>query len=202
MRITAIKQQVKRQGRYSVFVEGKYSFSLSESALLDSKLRNGQEVTEAEVWELKQASVDDKVYNNALAYAIVRPRSIWEMEQYLQRKKASPGLTQTILNKLGNIGILDDEKFARSWVANRRLLKATSRRKLLQELRAKRVESHIAEKALGEDETDEQDVLLELITRKRKQTRYKDDQKLMQYLAGQGFNYGDIKAALEDSGSS
>jgi regulatory protein len=196
MKVTAIKQQVKRQSRYSIFVEGKYAFSLSEGALLDSRLSIGQNLTEAQVRELKQTSIDDKVYNNALAYAVLRPRSVWEMEQYLRRKKCSPDLSQKLLNKLSNIGLLDDKSFARSWVANRRLLKPISRRRLQQELRAKRVEDVIAKQALDEDETDEQSVLVELVARKRKQTRYQDDQKLMQYLAGQGFSYGDIKTAL------
>lgn len=196
MKITAIKQQVKRQGRYSIFVEEKYAFSLSESALLDSHLSIGQELTETQVRELKQHSADDKVYNNALAYAVLRPRSVWEMEQYLRRKKCSPSLARKILNKLSIIKLLDDETFARSWVANRRLLKPISRRRLLQELRVKRVPEEIAERVLAEDTADERTVLAELVARKRKQTRYQDDQKLMQYLAGQGFGYGDIKEAL------
>lgn len=197
MKITAIKQQIKRQGRYSVFIEGKYEFSLSETALLDSKLTTGQELTDARLKELKQQSLDDKVYNTALAYAMLRPRSTWEMEQYLTRKKCSPPLSRKILSKLSIIGVLDDVAFARSWVANRRLLKPVSRRRLSQELRAKRVPDEAAERALAEDSSDEQAVLAELIARKRKQTRYQDDQKLMQYLAGQGFNYGDIKDALK-----
>lgn len=197
MNITAIKQQVKRQGRYSIFVDGKYAFSLSEGALLESQLTAGQELTGDELQELKQASADDKLYNNALAYATLRPRSTWEMEQYLRRKKAQDETSKQILNKLSILDLLDDEAFARSWIASRRLLKSTSRRKLLQELRAKRVPNEIAEQALSEDIVDEQTVIIELIARKRRQSRYQDEQKLMQYLAGQGFNYGDIKAALE-----
>lgn len=199
MKITAIKQQVKRQGRYSIFVEGKYAFSLSETALLESKLRNGQELAESQLKELKQLSIDDKLYNIALSYAMLRPRSTWEMEQYLKRKKCSPELIQQILNKLSILKLLDDEKFARSWVANRRLLKPISRRRLEQELRTKRVPEEAARQALAEDDTDEEAVLAELISRKRKQARYQDNQKLMQYLAGQGFSYGDIKTALEDN---
>jgi regulatory protein len=56
MKITAIKQQVKQQGRYSIFVEGKYSFSLSDVALLDSKLIRGQELTEQEVRNFQKIS--------------------------------------------------------------------------------------------------------------------------------------------------
>jgi regulatory protein len=199
MKITSIKQQIRRQGRYSVFVEGKYSFSLSEGALLQSKLVNGQELTQERIGELQQISVDDKIYNNALNYALLRPRSFWEMEQYLKRKKCSPTLSETILNKLSNNGFLSDESFARAWVASRRLRGPIARRRLLQELRAKRVSDETAQKVLDEDETDETVVLSELITRKRRQTRYQNDQKLMQYLAGQGFSYGDIKSALEVS---
>ncbi|HYH36101.1 MAG TPA: RecX family transcriptional regulator [Candidatus Saccharimonadales bacterium] len=196
MKITAIKQQVRRQGRYSIFVEGKYAFSLSESALLGAGLATGQDISETRLRELKQESADDKIYHNTLAYAVLRPRSTWEIEQYLLRKNCSPPLIKTTLNKLSVVGLLDDETFARSWIANRRLLKPMSRRRLLQELRAKRVPDEIAERALTEDTSDEKEVLLDLVARKRKQTRYQDDQKLMQYLAGQGFNYGDIKEAL------
>jgi regulatory protein len=132
---------------------------------------------------------------------MLRPRSRWEMEQYLKRKQCSPALAEIILNKLSIMQILDDRVFAEAWVANRRLLKTTSRRRLLQELRAKRVPDEIAEQAVSADQTDERAVLAELITRKRRQARYQDDQKLMQYLAGQGFGYGDIKAALEEAAS-
>lgn len=198
MKITAIKQQAKRTDRYSIFVDGKYAFSLSDSALLGSKLVNGQELSETGIKELKQASADDKLYNNALSYAILRPRSTWEMEQYLRRKKCSPELSKKVLSKLNDLGLTNDEAFARSWVANRRLLKPMSRRKLLQELRSKRVPDDVAERALDEGDGGERQVLAELVGRKRKQARYQDDQKLMRYLVGQGFNYGDIKDVLSD----
>jgi regulatory protein len=200
MKITAIKQQIRRADRYSVFVDGKYAFSLSGQALLESRLVNGMDLSDARIKELKQISADDKLYNGALAYAMLRPRSTWEMEQYLRRKDCQPVPAKKILSRLSDMGLMDDEAFARSWVANRRLLKPMSRRKLLQELRAKRVPDDVAERALAEGGGDERPVLVELVARKRKQSRYQDDQKLMQYLAGQGFNYGDIKAVLEDAG--
>jgi regulatory protein len=198
MNITKITAQVKQAGRYSVFVDEKYAFSLSDTALLESKLVPGQELSKEELDNWKQASLDDKVLGRALQYAMIRPRSRWEMESYLQRKKAAPALVELILNKLSNLNMLNDLEFARSWVANRRLLRPTSKRKLQQELRAKRVTDEVITEVLDEDETDESDVLKDLVAKKRQQTRYKnDDLKFMQYLARQGFNYGDIKSALE-----
>lgn len=197
MKITAIKQQIKQRDRYSVYVDDKYTFSLSEGALLESRIASGQELTPEQVNTFKQLSADDKIYNRALRYAAMRTRSHWEMESYLQRKDASPALIEQITNKLETIGLLDDRAFAGAWVANRRLLKPVSRRRLIQELRHKRVADDIIQEVLAEDETDERSTLRELVERKRKQSKYADDTKLMQYLARQGFSYDDIKAALQ-----
>ncbi len=198
MKITAIKQQVKKKDRFSVFVDGKYAFSLSDTALLQAKLATGDELSEKRVRELKKLSEDDKVYNQTLRYVALRPRSRWEIDFYLQRKKkASPALAETILNKLSIVGLIDDEKLAKAFVNDRRILRPTSRRKLITELRKKHVNEEIIERAIGSEVDEERTALRAVIARKRRQTKYQDDLKLMQYLARQGFNYGDIKEALE-----
>ena len=196
MKITSIKQQIKRAERYSIFVDGKYAFSLGETALLDSKLTTGQTLTDQQVKDFRKISVDDKIYNMALRYMAIRPRSKWEIEFYLQRKDASPTLTETILSKLSNIGLIDDEQFARAFVNDRRLLRPASRRKIIMELRKKHLADDTIQRVVGNDINDEHIALLSIVERKRHQTRYQDDLKLMQYLARQGFNYDDIKSAL------
>jgi regulatory protein len=197
MKITSIKQQVKRATGYSIFVDDKYSFSLSEAALLESKLASGQELTAARVREFKKLSGEDRLYNQTLRYVAMRLRSRWEIEQYLGRKEASPALIEQILNKLSIIGMIDDNKFAEAYVSTRRLLRPAPRRKMVAELRAKHVPGDIIEQAIGQEASDEQTALLAVIERKRRQTKYQDDLKLMQYLARQGFSYGDIKTALQ-----
>ncbi len=199
MNITNIKQQERLKGRYSVFVDGKYSFSLSDTALLDARLSVGQELTGEDVKRYKQLSLDDKVYSNALRYAAMRRRSTWEMESYLQRKQASSDLAQQVMDKLMHLGFIDDLAFAQTWVENRHLLKPTSKRKLQQELKAKRVPNEVIDQVLREDAVEDTSELQTMITRKRRQTKYQDDEKLMQYLARQGFGYEDIKNALHDT---
>lgn len=196
MKITKITQQVKRADRYSVYVDEKYTFSLSESMLLESKIASGQELTRQQLEEFKQLSADDKLYNRALRYVAMRPRTQWEVQTYLERKQASPPLIEQILNKLTDIGLLDDAKFAESFVNDRRLLRPASRRKIIAELKKKRVADDIIQKAVGNEKDDERAALQDMIARKRRQTKYQDDLKLMQYLARQGFGYDDIKHAL------
>ncbi len=197
MRITAIKQQEKLKDRYSVFVEEKYAFSLSSTALLQSKLVVGQEVSEQEIKAYEELSAEDKLYGLVLRYLALRPRSQYEIETYLVRKKAPQQTQQKILDMLCKSNLVDDEAFARAWVENRRLLKPMSRRRLQLELRQKRVSQEIIEQVLQEDEIDDKIVLQELIARKRKQVKYQNTEKLMAYLSRQGFSYGDIKEALQ-----
>lgn len=196
MKITAIRQQVKRTDRYSVFVDDRYAFSLSEAALLESKLHAGQAFTKRQIKEYKQVSEDDKLYNRTLRYVALRPRSRWELETYLERKKASPDLAKMILSKLSKAGFIDDEQFARAFVNDRRLLKPASRRRLVAELRKKHIANDTIERVVGSEPADELAALRAVIERKRRQAKYQDDTKLMQYLARQGFKYGDIKTAL------
>jgi hypothetical protein len=67
MRITAIKQQVKDHSRYSVFVDDVFSFGLSESALIDSGIKKGQDITAEELVAYKDTSLrmgDTRIFKN------------------------------------------------------------------------------------------------------------------------------------------
>ncbi len=199
MKITTIKAQIKRAGRYSVFVDGRYCFSLSDTALLQTRLVNGQELTEQDVKDYKQLSDDDNLYNRTLSFIAMRPRSQWEIRFYLERKKTPASLIEEILNKLSIVGLIDDRKYAQAYVNDRRLLRPASRRKMMMELMKKRVSEDIIREVLGSEPDHETSALQQVISRKRRQTKYQDDAKLMRYLAGQGFGYGDIKAALQQT---
>lgn len=196
MKITDIKAQVKRQGRYSIYVDEKYSFSLSENELLTVGLRIGQEYTPEEFNQLQKKAVLDKAYMRAYDLIARRMRSEWELRDYLKRKDYEAPTINEIVETLQDKGYIDDARFAESWVRNRRLLKATSKMRLRQELKQKRVSDDVISLALEEDDTSERDVLRDLVERKRQQTRYQDKDKLMQYLLRQGFRYDDIKEVI------
>jgi regulatory protein len=168
MKITAIKRQERLKGRYSIYIDEKYAFSLSADALLEEKLHNGQEVDEPALAHYKKLSADDKAYGLALVYVVRRMRSRYELAEYFRRKDYDEALADHIIMRLEKLGLVDDEKFADATI----------------------------DRVLHEDETDERAVLRELVTRKRKQSRYQDDIKLMRYLMGQGFNYDDVKSVL------
>ena len=208
MQITAITAQQKDKNRVNVMVDGKYRFSLDIFQYADLGLKVGQEYSDEELTTLEQEGVFGKVYVRALEYCLMRPHSAREVKDYLFKKTRdtrtktgdvkkgiSPEVTARVFDRLAEKGYIDDEKFTRYWVENRSLTKGASRRKLQAELRAKGVESMIIERFLSESDRSDDDELQKVIAKKR--ARYPDRQKLMQYLARQGFSYDDISAALD-----
>lgn len=196
MTITAIKAQARVAGRYSVFVDGVYTLSLNAETVLEERLVNGQTLVAADIARLRQRSAADKAYMLTVAYVMRRLRSRGELLDYFRRKGYTDDLATAVLTKLERLGLVDDVEFARRWVDNRRRLKPSSTKKLRVELRQKHIADDIIGEVLADSHTDELQVLREIIAKKRTQTRYQDDQKLLAYLARQGFGYMDIKAAL------
>lgn len=201
MKITAIKQQAKRRGRYSIYIDEKFAIGLSESELLRLGLFLGQELTQDELALFKEQSNQSKWFDKVLNLLSYRPRSEWEIKEYLRRKDCPPEIIESLLNKLSVNGYVNDEQFARRWIESRRQLKSTSRRKIAMELKVKRIDNSIIDEVLTADksDTDELQIIKDLITKKGQ--RYPDRVKLMQYLARQGFSYEDIKRAINDSDS-
>lgn len=213
MKITSISSQLKNPDRVNVSVDGKYRFSLAISQVVDLGVKVGKEYSEEELAGLEGESEFGKLYSRALEYCLVRPRSAREVRDYVWKKtRASKYKTRTglvkeragvseetverIFNQLVERGYVNDETFTRWWIENRNQRKGTSLRRLSSELRAKGVDVKIIESLLEETSRTDEEELQKIIAKKRR--RYPDDQKLMQYLARQGFSYEDIKAALEN----
>jgi regulatory protein len=207
MKITALKAQVRDKNRVNVSIDGKYRLSLDMLQVVELGLRIGTELTEAEVTHIEEESQYGKVYTRALEYALTRPRSQREMKDYLYRKTrdtrtkaggvkkgVSPQLTDRVFDRLVEKGYLNDEKFAHFWVENRNVRKGSSMRKLQSELSSKGVHSDIIAHVLADSERSDDDEIQKIIAKKA--SRYDDQQKLIAYLARQGFRYDDIQAAL------
>jgi regulatory protein len=215
MKITALSIQQKDQNRVNVMVDGKYRFSLDVYQLAHLGVRVDNEYSDKELAELETESQFGKLYSRALEYCLMRPHSAREVRDYLYRKTrttmvksrrtgemkerlgVSMEMTVRVFDRLVEKGYIDDEKFTRFWVENRNQTKGVSRRKLQSELMAKGVNRSIIEQALLNSNRTDNTELMKVIAKKR--SRYPDEQKLMQYLARQGFSYDDIKHALDSS---
>ena len=196
-KITSIKSQVKDKNRVSVYIGGKYRFSLTQRQLLESGLRTGQELSPSDIANYKNESNYGKLLDQALRWLALRAHSEYEIDEYLKRKSSDKKQISKVKNRLIELGGVDDETFAEVWVRNRKLLKPTSKYRIKQELRVKKVLPEIIDQALETEEVDDLASARLAIKSKRRQSRYKDDKKLKQFLARQGYSWDIIKSALE-----
>lgn len=198
MKITAIKQQVKNPERVSVFIDGKYGFSLSLDELVKYKLKNNDELDKADVKKYKKISEDGKLRARSLDWLLNRPHSTREFKDYLYRKKADSDLSAKLISEFSEKGYLDDAKFA-AWFIDLETRRHKSRRAILAALMKKGINGEALEGALEDGEIDELQAIKELIAKKQKLSRYRGDpQKLVQYLSRQGFSWQTIRENLKD----
>ena len=202
MTITAIKYQVKNPERVSLFIDGKYAFSLSVSQIVSLSLKPGITLQNDALSELKELSVDGRLRTRALNWITLRPRSVYETKQYLYRiSRNIEGMTRERLKK--NSESIIDECLERGWLSDLRFAewwveRHTSERKgncqIEGELRTKGIQPETIRAVLKS--RNDQHALLELIKKLKMKPKYRDKDKLMRYLAGKGFGYSSITEAL------
>lgn len=212
MKITEISVQAKNPNRVNVSIDGKYRFSLDIPQVIDLGLKKDQEIDEQTLATYEEESEFGKLYARGLEYCLMRPHAAREIRDYLWRKTrttkyksrktgeikeregVSESLAERVYKRLQERGYINDEAFARYWVENRNQAKGASQRKLIAELRQKGVSNAAIESALALSERTDEDELQKIIEKKRR--RYPEEQKLIAYLARQGFSYDDIRSAL------
>ncbi|HSX41030.1 MAG TPA: RecX family transcriptional regulator [Candidatus Saccharimonadales bacterium] len=194
-KVTKIAQQVKRQHRYSIFVDGKFNFSLSELEITGSGLRVGTEVSDEDMILWQRRSDAGKAIEKAYNFLSYRARSRREIEDYLRRKKYEPETAEQVIKQLENEGLINDAQFATNWSQDRQTYQLRSRRQLQAELIKKGVDREAIEQSMT-SLADEVETITQLVNTRNLLNKYDDERKLMAYLAGKGFSYGDIKTAL------
>jgi regulatory protein len=194
MKVTDIKRQVSRKNWFNIFVDGQYAFSLNQTSIVENQLKIGQNLDQKDLVKLKQISNNDKIYAQTLRLVAARPKSQWEVKTYLERHGLSPAAINEILNKLSNMQLVNDYNFAEVYLRSLKLHSPASRRKIIAKLKQKHIDPEVIYEVIKKSEVDDRTALSELVALKKSQ--YKDQRKLMAYLARQGFNYSDIKEAL------
>lgn len=86
-----------------------------------------------------------------------RDYSRGELSDYLVRRRgADPEIVEAVLARLEGVGLVDDARFAASWVDSRRRTRQLSRRALAQELRAKHVDTQLIDAVLDAGDQEEE----------------------------------------------
>jgi regulatory protein len=113
----------------------------------------------------------------------------------LAKRGISDDVAEAVLDRFGEVGLIDDAAFARAWVTSRQAGRGLARRALKAELRAKGVDGEVAEEAVGlVDDQDEWDAARRLVQRRlpglRRVDRVTAQRRLVGMLARKGYGSG------------
>ena len=207
MRITKVAPAAKTPGRYNIFIDGQYSFSLDELQLVQAGIHSGLEIDDEQLAKLRNESEFGKNYIRAIDLISRRLRSEKEIRDYARRKDWTPDNTDRVIDRLKDKGYLNDKVFAElkdkgylndkvfaeTFVRSRQNAGKYSRRRIELDLRRKGIADTIIKEILH-NEVDDTDALRKLIAKRAK--RYDDVNKLKAYLLRAGFNYDDINREI------
>ena len=194
MQITKVAPAAKTPGRYNIFVDGQYSFSLDELQLVQAGLHSGLDIDEEQLAKFRNESEFGKNYIRAIDLISRRLRSEKEIRDYARRKSWTADNTERVIERLKARGYLNDKVFAESFVRARQNAGKYSRRRIELDLRRKGIADSIVKEVLH-DEVSDTDALRKLIAKRVK--RYDDPAKLKSYLLRAGFNYDDINREID-----
>jgi regulatory protein len=130
-------------------------------------------------------------------------RSRKELSDKLASRNVPDEIATALLDRFEEVGLVDDEAFARSWIASRQPGKGLARRALAQELRRKGIDDEVARDALDEvDPADEEAAARALVRKKLRTLSRVDDttatRRLVGMLARKGYSAGLAFAVVKD----
>nr|WP_297492778.1 regulatory protein RecX [Pseudonocardia sp.] len=147
---------------------------------------------------------------NLLEY---RARTRQELAQALRKKDIPDAVSNRVLERFDEVGLIDDEAFAGQWVRSRHRQQGLGRRALAVELQRKGVAKEVAEEALAEVDTESEELRARQLVDKRLRSmtiaspddRAKAGRRLIGMLARKGYQpgvvYGVVREALTAHGA-
>ncbi|MEO6021209.1 MAG: regulatory protein RecX [Knoellia sp.] len=95
------------------------------------------------------------------------PKSRAQLEQALAKRDCDPVVAAVVLDRMQEVGLVDDEAYAGMLVRSQQVGRGLARRALAQQLRQKGIDDETAEAALDEvDPEGEEDRARELVTKR------------------------------------
>lgn len=129
---------------------------------------------------------EEQARNLCLRLLTARARTRAELAGRLEKRGYPDDVSARVLDRLADVGLIDDADFAEQWVRSRRVNAGKGKRALAAELRTKGVDNDVIDAALADiDAGAERDRAEQLVSdRLRRERITDDDTKLARRLVG------------------
>ncbi len=196
MRITAIEP--RRKGLSALFIDGEFVMNLDTQALLENRFDVGRELDDDELKEMIDLSNERRAKEKALWLISYRDHSKKELKEKIQRTCDSDAAEKAV-ERMEELGLVNDEVFARRYARKLLLQKKMTRRAAVFELTRKGIDKETAEAVLEEIDVDYRDNIREIIEKKyRNLGDEKIKRRAVAALQRLGYGWDDIRAVLDE----
>jgi len=190
MVVTSI-EPVRDKKMLKIFIDNSYAFSIPQNEYMKNPLQENQEITEQEIRDIRQNILVRAARECAVRFLYSRDRSEAEVVNKLVYKGFDRDIARDAAQGLKAIGYIDDNRYARRYLAERMRLKAMSKKALKAELRRKGIADEIIDEALSEYEAEDEEVALRAVRKKFGKYDIRDRKiqiKIMRFLCHRGFS--------------
>ncbi len=201
--VTAIEPQARHPDRVNIFIEGEFAIGLAASVALESGIVIGQLLSDTDAQQLAEAEEVHRATESALRLVSYRARSESEIRQRLSRKDFSAPAIDAAIRQMRDWGYINDQEFARQWVASRESHRPRSTRLMKRELASKGVDAETADRAVDDADIDDFRVALDLARKWMPRIEREDAQtqrrRLSGYLQRRGFGWDVVRRVLDET---
>ncbi len=191
MIVTAIKQMAHKPGLFRISIDNKPVGFISAQDVANLGIVSGSKIDSGVYSVLAQKVKFTTYYHKALLFADRRLHSKVEVKRYLKSHGCDIETTEQIIDKLVEIGVIDEMKLANAFVNDAKNLKPMSAKLLRYKLKEKQIDPEIINETITGSNYDNDQALDKLIA--SKQSQYLNEQpRFFRYLLRQGFSYSDI----------
>ena len=197
MQITAIEP--RRKGLSALYIDGEFALKLDAEVLIALRFDVGREITDEELHECIEASQLKRCKDKAMWLISYRDHSRKELIDKLRRDYSEESCIKTA-DRLGELGLIDDSRFARRYTADLINIKHLSERGIRQKLREKGIDRDLIDEVVDELSIDEEEQIRAIIEKKyaRVLSDEKGQRRAANALARLGFSYQDIKSVMSE----
>ena len=184
---------VCKNNKIKIYADGEFLFTVPAVIWYSSRFREGDEVSEEELAQLKATADCSAAFDSAMRMLSLRAHSEFELKQKLKQKFSSEAVSFAV-NKLMSLNLLDDEKFAFLYAEELSERKGFAPKRIIMELKNRGIDSITAENAVNSLDINKEIGIIKVIEKYHlsESSTPKEKDRVIRRLLNMGYSFSDI----------
>ena len=188
----------KRKGLSALYIDGEFAVKIDTETFLISKFSVGSQIDDEQLKELIENSNTKRAKEKALWLISYRDHSKKELEEKV-RNSCDRDSAKKAVERLEELGLVNDEKFARNYAEQLLNVKHLSKKGAKYKLMEKGIDRDLADMILDEIYFDPQEHIRIIIQSKYKNLAdEKTRRRAVSALQRKGYGWSDIKSVIDE----